>query len=110
MLLVFMGAIKQQDIENRHSSEYKKVEEMWLALLQASQHPLNGNQEDDKIFVGDTKLMLLASFGIKGHKLMDLEDHGQINEQQTMYPDNVLHYGWLQSEIDMTQEDYQSAP
>ena len=42
---------KQRDIENRHSSEYKKVEEMWIALLKTSQHPLHGrgSKEEDKI-------------------------------------------------------------
>lgn len=36
MLLVNLGAIQQCDIENRHSFEYKKVEEMWLSLLKTS--------------------------------------------------------------------------
>ena len=49
---------------------------MWLALLKTSQHPLHGekSQDEDKIYVGDTKLMLLASLGIKGNKRMDVDD------------------------------------
>lgn len=101
-----MGGIKQKDIENRHSSEYKKVEEMWLALLKAAQHPLHGehSQDEDKIYVGDTKLMLLASFGIKGNKRLGVDDMGKTREQQAQFPDDVLPFGWLAKVNDEQQE------
>lgn len=99
MLLVKLGLIQQQDIENRHSSEYKKVEEMWLALLKTSQHPLHEeiSQDEDKIFVGDAKLMLLACLGIKGNKRMDVNDNGKALELRAQFPEDALQYGWLAS-------------
>lgn len=42
MLLAELGAIRSSDIENKNSQEYKRVEDMWLALVKTARHPLHG--------------------------------------------------------------------
>ena len=107
MLLVALGCIKQTDIENRNSSEYKKVEEMWLSLLKCSQHPLHGGEgkNDDRVFAGDCKLFLMASFGVKGNKRLDVDDLGRIKEQEAQFPENALLQGWLDKANDKEGEE-----
>lgn len=101
MLLAELGAIRSSDIENKNSQEYKRVEDMWLALVKTARHPLHGEQDyDDKVFIGDAKIMIMASFGVKGNRRMEADDNGAIKEQQQKYPKNLLHFGWLAKPID----------
>ena len=67
-----------------------------MALVKAARHPLRCQQAyDDKAFVSDVKIMIMASFGVRGDRRMDVIDRGAISEQRSRYPDNVLPYGWL---------------
>lgn len=39
-LLLELNCFQKSDMEKSWSQEFKKVEELWLSLLKASQHPL----------------------------------------------------------------------
>lgn len=75
---------------------------MWIALLKSSQHPLHGrdSKEEDKIYIGDAKLLLIAAFGLKGNKRLDADDRGAMVKQRAQFFNNQLPFGWLAKSID----------
>lgn len=83
MLLAELGAIRPADIENQTTTEYKKVEEMWMALIKAAKHPLRLQiaSDDDTIFVEDAKNIIMAIFGIKYPNIS--EENNTNNENVT---------------------------
>ena len=67
-----------------------------MALARVGSHPLRGNRADEEqAFVGDAKVLIMASFGVRGDKRLDADDQGQIEQLKQSFPEHLLPYGWL---------------
>jgi len=45
--------------------------------------------------VGDAKLLLLATFAVKGNKRLDADDNGEMAKQRAQFCNDQLPFGWL---------------
>jgi len=95
-LMIELGCARQVDMENDKSQEFKKVEEIWLCLLRCAQHPSQKKTTKKQVIsVGDTKLFLMAIFGIRGNKRLGRDEDGLIEFQNQHSTEDQLPYGWL---------------
>lgn len=102
-----LGCTRQLDMENDQSQEFKKVEEIWLSLLKCAQHPQQKKAtRKQAISVGDTKLFLMAIFGIRGNKRIGQDDEKLAEFQNQQTPENQLPYGYLneQNQLCLTEK------
>ena len=86
-------------MENDNSKEFKIIEEIWMYLLNCTQHPLHSKPgSTSKIFLGDIKVLLMAIFGITGNKRVNMDDDGAIEEQQEGNSEFFLPFGFINEE------------
>mmetsp|Transcript_29481 Transcript_29481/g.44759 ORF Transcript_29481/g.44759 Transcript_29481/m.44759 type:complete len:89 (-) Transcript_29481:1806-2072(-) len=64
-LMIHLGCASDSDFQNDKSKVFKLIEEVWLCLIKSSKHPLQKKAvQDQLIYVGDIKVVLMAIFGI----------------------------------------------
>ena len=78
-LLIALGCTRPSDLEMEFTQEFKKIEEIWLCLLQSS--TVAKGSKTKEIQVCDAKIFLMAIFGVRGHRRLGVEDTGQIEKQ-----------------------------
>ena len=83
-LMIELGCVRQIDMQNDITTEFKMIEEIWLCLLEGIK-----SIPPQMVQVGDVKLFLMAIFGVSGNKRLGL-DKPHITERTQDLP-----YGWV---------------
>ena len=87
-LMIELGCARQIDMQNDNTLEFKRVEEIWLCLLESARSLSMEMVAPQMVQLGDVKLFLMAILGVTGNKRLGLS-------RPTNSARFELPYGWL---------------